>query len=176
MRTPSRALGLVAAGTWPTKTWPTAHAARFARALTEREVEVLVPAGPGEDHVTEVVRRHAPLALVLPPCDVAALVAVIARLGGVVGTDSGPRHLAAALGVPTFAWFGPTNPDNWTPARRRAPRVVDVAAVSRLQPHRVPALELHAEPRPQSIAAGEGGRPLRPVMSRLPISGPAARA
>jgi ADP-heptose:LPS heptosyltransferase len=115
VRTPSRALGLVAAGTWPTKTWPAAHAARFARALTERGWEVIVLAGPGEEHVTGVLRRHAPLALVLPPCDVAALVAVIARLGGVVGTDSGPRHVAAALGVPTFAWFGPTNPDNWTP-------------------------------------------------------------
>jgi ADP-heptose:LPS heptosyltransferase len=52
---------------------------------------------------------------VLPPCDVPALAAVIARLAGVIGTDSGPRHLAAALGRPTFAWFGPTNPDNWTP-------------------------------------------------------------
>jgi ADP-heptose:LPS heptosyltransferase len=32
-----------------------------------------------------------------------------------VGTDSGPRHLAAALSVPTFAWFGPTHPDTWNP-------------------------------------------------------------
>src|SRR5262249_33198137 len=51
-------------------------------------------------------------------CDVPALAAVIARLAGVIGTDSGPRHLAAALGRPTFAWFGPTHPDNWTAADR----------------------------------------------------------
>ena len=52
---------------------------------------------------------------VLPPCDVPVLAAVIARLAALVGTDSGPRHLAAALGVPTFAWFGPTHPDTWNP-------------------------------------------------------------
>jgi ADP-heptose:LPS heptosyltransferase len=51
---------------------------------------------------------------VLPPCDVPELAAVIERLAGMIGTDSGPRHLAAALGRPTFAWFGPTHPDNWT--------------------------------------------------------------
>ena len=116
VRNPSRTLGLVAAGTWPTKTWPSAHAARFARALTERGWEVLVLAGPGEEHVTEVVRRHAPATQL---CKAAVrrrgARRRIARLGGVVGTDSGPRHVAAALGVPTFAWFGPTNPDNWTP-------------------------------------------------------------
>ena len=55
----------------------------------------------------------------LPPCDVGTLAAVIERLGAVVGTDSGPRHLAAALGRTTFAWFGPTHPDTWNPRGER---------------------------------------------------------
>jgi ADP-heptose:LPS heptosyltransferase len=115
LRDPARALGLVAAGTWPTKTWPASHAARFARSLRQAGREVLLLAGPGEERVTGLLTRLVPGLRVLPPCDVGALAGVIARLGGVVGTDSGPRHLAAALGVPTFAWFGPTHPDNWTP-------------------------------------------------------------
>jgi lipopolysaccharide heptosyltransferase III len=114
VRRPETALGLVGAGTWATKTWPASHAAWLARRLLGSDREVMLLAGPGEEHVTETLRLLAPGLAVLPPCDVPALAAVLERLGGVVGTDSGPRHLAAALGRPTFAWFGPTHPDNWT--------------------------------------------------------------
>src|SRR5262249_5387152 len=114
LRDPGRAIGLVAAGTWPTKTWPQAHAALLARRLQEAGREVLLLAGPREEHVTAAITSLAPGVAVLPPCDVPALAAVIERLGAVVGTDSGPRHLAIALDVPTYTWFGPTHPDNWT--------------------------------------------------------------
>lgn len=112
---PGSTVGLVAAGTWPTKTWPAAYAAVLARRLLEAGYPVLVLAGPGEERVTATLGRLAPGVRVLPRCDVATLAAVVARLGAVVGTDSGPRHLAAALDVPTFAWFGPTHPDTWSP-------------------------------------------------------------
>jgi ADP-heptose:LPS heptosyltransferase len=111
---PAAALGFVAAGTWRTKTWPAAHSAWLARRLLASGRELLLLSGPGEDHFTDTLTALAPGLAVLPPCDVPVLAAVIARLGGVVGTDSGPRHLAAALSRPTFAWFGPTHPDNWT--------------------------------------------------------------
>ncbi len=78
-------------------------------------VGVLLVAGPGEEAVSGALSRLVPGLAVLPACDVPTLAGVIARLEGLVGTDSGPRHLAAALGVPTFAWFGPTHPDNWQP-------------------------------------------------------------
>jgi ADP-heptose:LPS heptosyltransferase len=116
VREPARAVGLVAAGTWPTKTWPAAHAGVLARALLASGREVVLIEGPGEARTTAAVHHIAPGAAVLPPCGVAALVAVIESLGALVGTDSGPRHVAAALGLPTFAWFGPTHPDTWNPA------------------------------------------------------------
>lgn len=112
---PGRAIGLVAAGTWATKTWPWSEAAVFARGLMDAGREVLALTGPTESRVAAALAQLAPGIRLLPPCDVAALAAVIERLGAVVGTDSGPRHLAAALGVPTFAWFGPTHPDTWSP-------------------------------------------------------------
>jgi ADP-heptose:LPS heptosyltransferase len=43
------------------------------------------------------------------------LAALIARAGAFVGNDSGPTHLAAALGRPTVALFGPTDPAVWAP-------------------------------------------------------------
>ena len=111
-----RTVGLVAAGTWASKTWPAGHAALLARELMAAGRPVLLLGGPGEEGVAATMARLAPGIRLLPPCDVGTLGAVIERLGAVVGTDSGPRHLAAALGRPTFAWFGPTHPDTWNPA------------------------------------------------------------
>jgi ADP-heptose:LPS heptosyltransferase len=119
VRAPARAIGLVAAGSWPTKAWPASHAGLLARRLLAAGREVVLVAGPGERRVTDAVRAIAPGCAMLPPHGVAELVAVIASLGAVVGTDSGPRHVAAALGVPTYAWYGPTHPDTWNPPEPR---------------------------------------------------------
>lgn len=116
---PARTIGLVAAGTWATKTWPVSHVAMFARRLASVGRSLLLLSGPGEEGVTRRLAALVPGMRVLPPCDVAAMVGVLARLGAVVGTDSGPRHVAAAFGVPTFAWFGPTHPDTWNPPGER---------------------------------------------------------
>lgn len=116
---PGRTVGLVAAGTWATKTWPLGHAALLARELMSAGRPVLLLGGPGEEAVAATMARLAPGIRLLPPCDVGTLGAVIERLGAVAGTDSGPRHLAAALGRPTFAWFGPTHPDTWNPVGER---------------------------------------------------------
>jgi ADP-heptose:LPS heptosyltransferase len=115
VRDASRAVGIVAAGSWPTKMWPLSHSSVLARELMAAGHEVLVIAGPGEDALTRRLVALAPGVRVLPPCGVAMLAAVIARLRAVVGTDSGPRHLAAAFAVPSFAWFGPTHPATWNP-------------------------------------------------------------
>jgi ADP-heptose:LPS heptosyltransferase len=111
-----RPVGLVAAGTWPTKTWPIAHVASFASILVRRGLEVVAIHGPGEARTSEALARLAPGVRLLPPCGVAEMACAVRRLGALVGTDSGPRHLAIAFGVPTFTWFGPTHPDTWSPS------------------------------------------------------------
>jgi heptosyltransferase III len=45
----------------------------------------------------------------------AALASVLRSASLVIGCDSGPSHLAAQLGVPVLALFGPTDPDQWAP-------------------------------------------------------------
>ncbi|MBI1798074.1 MAG: glycosyltransferase family 9 protein [Candidatus Eisenbacteria bacterium] len=117
VREPRRAVGLVAAGTWPAKRWPIGNAAALARALMEGGREVILLAGPGEVELARSIRRHAPLTRELPSCGVGELASVISELGAVAGTDSGPKHLAASLGVPTITWYGPTHPDTWSPPR-----------------------------------------------------------
>ena len=113
---PSRTVALVPAGSWATKTWPLANAARLAIALREAGHPVVAIGGPGEEDVLARLSALAPGTSVLTAPDVAALAGAIAPLRALVGTDSGPRHLAIAFGVPTFTWFGPAHPDAWTPA------------------------------------------------------------
>jgi ADP-heptose:LPS heptosyltransferase len=115
VRDPLRAIGLVPAGTWPAKAWPAVNAGQLAKRLIDAGREVVLLTGPGEDAVAGTVLRHAPQARVLPASGVAELAAVIAALGAVAGVDSGPKHVAAALGVPTITWYGPTHPDTWSP-------------------------------------------------------------
>jgi len=119
VRDPSRTVALVAAGTWPTKTWPVSEAAILARELLVAGWEVLLVDGPGEERVRATLRSLVPRLAALPRCDVRGLVASLAPLAALVGTDSGPRHVAAALGLATFAWFGPTHPDTWQPPGER---------------------------------------------------------
>lgn len=112
---PRRTIGLVAAGSWATKMWPLSHSIVLARRLLDAGHEVLALSGPGEERTTARLAHAVPGIRILPACGVAALAGVIRELRAVVGTDSGPRHLAAAFGVPSFAWFGPTHPDTWNP-------------------------------------------------------------
>ena len=115
VRTPARTVALVPAGSWPTKTWPLSHAAVLARALLDDSHEVLAIGGPGEEGVLARLADLAPGVRRLRAPDVAVLAGAIAPLRALVGTDSGPRHLAIAFGVPTFTWFGPAHPGAWTP-------------------------------------------------------------
>jgi ADP-heptose:LPS heptosyltransferase len=57
-----------------------------------------------------------PHPVVGPDLDLAELAGALAHLDLLVTNDSGPMHLAAALGVPTVALFGPTDPRRTAPA------------------------------------------------------------
>ena len=112
---PSRTVALVAAGSWPSKTWPLANSAQLALALRAAGHPVVAIGGPGEEGVLARLAALAPGTPILTAPDVAALAGAIAPLRALVGTDSGPRHLAIAFGLPTFTWFGPAHPAAWTP-------------------------------------------------------------
>ncbi len=52
---------------------------------------------------------------VLRNLDLPLVAAIISRSGLFIGNDSGITHMAAALGIPTVAVFGPTDPAVWAP-------------------------------------------------------------
>jgi heptosyltransferase-2 len=105
-----------AAFSW-TKRWPARKFGGLARALSDLAVPCALAIGPGEEPLAaEVVsasgRDLAVLGASLDPEQLAALLS-LARL--VVSNDSGPMHLAAAVGTPVVAFFGPTDPGRTGP-------------------------------------------------------------
>ena len=89
---------------WRAKQWPLAFYSRLGRRL-ERELELpLVLNGPPGSELSSVIDA------IPHPSSVAGLIHATRRATAVIGVDSGPLHLAAALGKPGVAIFGPTDP------------------------------------------------------------------
>lgn len=86
----------------PEKLWPVERFAELARGLGGRALAVW---GPGEEE-----RAHAIGCRVAPKTNLRELAAILASAAVVVGGDTGPLHLAAALGTPVVGLFGPTDP------------------------------------------------------------------
>jgi predicted lipopolysaccharide heptosyltransferase III len=74
-------------------------------------------------HIAEIkTQLQQPLVDLSGQLDLLTLAALLARARLLVTIDSAPMHLAAALGTPQLALFGPTNPFHWRP--RTAPALV----------------------------------------------------
>jgi ADP-heptose:LPS heptosyltransferase len=72
--------------------------------------------GHREQALLAELRRQIPAAPVLPALpDLATFLAVLKRARLFISGDTGPLHLAAGLGVPTIALFGPSSPQQWAP-------------------------------------------------------------
>jgi heptosyltransferase-2 len=108
-------IGLNTGGAFgPAKNWPVGHFVEVARRLAdERDAEVLILCGPSErDTAREIVRRtERPqvVSLADQPMSLGLTKACVRRLSLLITTDSGPRHFAAAFGVPVLSLFGPTH-------------------------------------------------------------------
>ncbi len=111
------------------KRWPPAYVATLAHYVAQdleaRPVLVGAPAdrGTARDVLLELARRgRSPstgLIDLVGMTDLTALVGVLAQCSAFVSNDSGAMHLAAALGVPVTAIFGPTR--EWATAPLPAP-------------------------------------------------------
>ncbi len=97
---------------WRSKQWPPDHYARLAGLVRQRFGWPLVlNCAPPELAAAEAIARQAPPGAVLVNASsVAGLIGATRRARGVIGVDSGPLHLAAALRRPGVALFGPTDP------------------------------------------------------------------
>jgi ADP-heptose:LPS heptosyltransferase len=97
--------------------WDPDRARALVRELTRDGVPVLVTGGDSERPLTEFVAGGHPLARDLGgACDFDALVDVLAAASAVVCGNTGPAHLAAAVGTPVVSVYAPTVPAvRWRP-------------------------------------------------------------
>lgn len=110
----------------PKKNWPIDHFVALAgRLKMETELTPVFALGEVEEPIRLQFQAQAssssarvagmpPLA-VLPQYSVVDLAAILTACAGYVGNDSGITHLAAAVGIPVIALFGPTDPRLWAP-------------------------------------------------------------
>ncbi len=100
-----------------TKCWPRANFCRLAEVLRVSGLEPVFLVGPVEleQHGQPLLTHLERSARVMVAPELVAAAASIAAATVYVGNDAGMTHLAAALGVPTVALFGPTNPTVWQP-------------------------------------------------------------
>jgi heptosyltransferase-1 len=97
---------------WISKQWPAEHyVALGERIWRECRMPLVVDCAPGEIEIARsIVDRAQPGSCVLHSSPLAGLIAATRRARAVIGVDSGPLHLAAALRKPGVALFGPTDP------------------------------------------------------------------
>jgi len=122
-------VGVHAAGGRESKQWHLDRFAAVARELaTSRGATIVLTGSDGDRALVDRVKRDlagVPVVDAAGGLDVPTLAGVLAQLDLFVTSDTGPMHLAAAVGTPVVALFGPAQPARYGP-RAAVERIVRV--------------------------------------------------
>lgn len=144
------------ASRWLFKAWPAERFAALADRLHDTGHRIVLTAAPSEPELALVrairSRTRADVTDLSGQLSLKALAALAARARLFVGVDSAPMHIAAAMGTPTVAIFGPSGDTEWGPW---------------MVSHRVVASDRHPC-RPCGID-GCGGGKLSDCLATLPV-------
>ena len=149
------------ASRWLFKCWPAARMAALFDRLAEAGHPIVVTGAPDAEEralVATVLAATRPQTRALVhdvsgKLSLTELAALTARARIFVGVDSAPMHIAAAMGTPTVALFGPSGEDSWGPW---------------MVPHRVVASTVHPC-RPCGLD-GCGGGKVSECLTTLPVA------
>ncbi len=99
----------------PNKFWPNERFAKVADKLAaKRGVKVVLSGGPGESElIKSITARMEHEAFVLSPLTLRQLAEFLKGAKLLISTDTGPMHMARAMGTPTVSLFGPVDPREW---------------------------------------------------------------
>ncbi|MFZ0285663.1 MAG: glycosyltransferase family 9 protein [Terriglobales bacterium] len=95
---------------WGAKQWPAERYGLVAQQLAADGLKSLVNFGPGEEKLAEAAEVASAGTAEAVGCTLTELIALTRRARLFIGGDTGPMHLAAALGIGVVAIFGPTDP------------------------------------------------------------------
>ncbi len=94
------------------KRWmPKRYAEVADRLAASHDARIVILGGAGEDEMAEEIRGHLTSSSIglAGRTSLTELMGIVGRLSVLISNDSGPMHVASALGVPTVAVFGPTD-------------------------------------------------------------------
>jgi heptosyltransferase-3 len=116
---PGRFIHIHPASRWFFKCWPANRMAELIRRLQADGEAVVLTAAPSKDEeaMVEAIqsRLETPVASLAGKLNLKELAALSARAKLFIGVDSAPMHIAAAVGTPTVALFGPSGDQQWGP-------------------------------------------------------------
>jgi heptosyltransferase-2 len=137
------------------KNWPARHFHALAGAAADRGWSPFFIFGEADEAVAAALRMLDERLPVIEGLELIETAGVLAVADGFVGNDSGITHLAAALGRPTVALFGPTDPAVWGPRGScvRVLRAPDGRLAGILPPAVLDALISVAPPEPPPAAS-----------------------
>ncbi len=102
----------------PKKNWPLNYFIETEKMLLSAGLTPEFILGPAEKSLSENLSATDTLRTIHLMHDLNKLVPLLKTAGGYIGNDSGVSHLAAFLGLPTVAIFGPSDPQRWRPIGR----------------------------------------------------------
>lgn len=105
---------------WGAKQWPPERYGQVAQALARHNIKTLVNAAQGEEALAQALVDASRENAFAIGCSIGQLIALTRRARLFIGGDTGPLHLAAALGVPVVGLFGPTDPARTGPFGTKA--------------------------------------------------------
>jgi len=119
---------------WPNKRWPPSRLAEVAIDLKKKhQLTSIVLWGPGEEPLAaQVVAEAGGAAILSPKTTIADIVGLARGAALMVSGDTGPTHIATAVGTPLIGLYGPTRPSRNGPL---APRDVTISRDAVCQCH-----------------------------------------
>jgi lipopolysaccharide heptosyltransferase II len=104
-------------GRWQSKRWDIDRWAQLCDQLAQRNVRVVVTGGPEEHALARALEQatSSPPLILVGQTSLMELACIIKHCDVFIAHDSSPLHLAAAVGTPTIALFGPTDPPRHLP-------------------------------------------------------------
>jgi len=113
----------------PKKNWPLAKFVSLAERMpAQTGWKPMFVIGEADTELGEALSRDSSPFPVLTGCSLLELAEALTACAGYVGNDSGVTHIAAALGIPVVALYGPTDPETW------GPRGINVSIIRGRQP------------------------------------------
>lgn len=106
-------------------TWPVERFMDIVRRLQVQGQDVVLVLGEADAEIAATLMREMPDLPRLQHLTLLELAATLTESARFLGNDSGITHLAAAVGVPVIALFGPSEAGTWAPRGRGGVRVLN---------------------------------------------------